>query len=200
MPSVIELRAVPKAGPIVVRFLSHPRYILTHYSQKTKTWPCPGESCSNHARPILKGYAPALEWSPQRGAWIPIVHELTESAIAIVGPSPLLGVCWEFCRINVGRKVRQVTGFQLESLPLCEVVETWDVVPIIERVYRTSNIEWDVSPLLFQKMTAPEIFGSPPPSSKPDKDAKIDPVPMHRFREFIQEGKKSGHADNGQVK
>jgi hypothetical protein len=192
MSVAIELMAVPKYGPIVLRLIGAPRYILTHYGKK-KGWPCPGEDlCPAHDRPILKGYAPALAWNSERGAWMPVVHELTEAAIELVGPEPLLGVCWEFQRLNVGKKVRQVTGHLLESEPLSEVVDAWDVVPIVERLYRTDRIAWDVSPALYARVTGPVVMGSAPPIKSSPAKASEDKVPSHRFREFLDRAKSAG--------
>lgn len=200
MSEVIEFMPVPKYGPVEVRLLAIPRYILTHYSAKTKSRACPGESCSDHNRPILKGYAPALAWNAEKGLWMPIVHEMTEAAIDLVGLEPLLGVCWRFQRVNKGKKVREVVGVQLESEPLSCLPDPWCVVANVERVFRTSRIEWDVSPLLFAKIRAQAVSGPAPPQSTKQSVPELPILPANRIKEILDGARSDRHEKNGSVR
>lgn len=162
MSVVLEMVSTPKKGSLIVRFLGNPRSLLTH-QVKGKPRVCPGElTCKNHEYGTWKGYAPSQFWDVTRKVWIPCVFEITQCAAEVIGTTGLRGTCYVFKRVPRRWGSNQVGVEKLTEYSADNLAGAFDVEAVVERVFKTREIAWDVPLDDYVRPTA-EISNDPPP-------------------------------------
>jgi len=159
----LSIFSVPKTGRATVRFLGNPRGILTHF-KKPPSRACPGpEMCKDHFFPQWKGYAPVQLWVSEQKHWKPVVLEMTEGLVEVIGHENLRGRCFRVDRQKNDFAGQVCRGVELDGYSPDQLPAPFDVVSAVERMYGTFQIEWDVSPQMFLRSVA-EISTDGPPS------------------------------------
>lgn len=152
-PVSVQVFSVPDKGKYVVVFLSECSGIITHWGPKGSS-PCSGEDqCPltlHRQRQVFKAYASAMvrRTDPQtrKEEWFPMVFEITERAYCVLKTSEALtSTKWIFKRGMGPYGKNEVLAERLDDfkghLPFC-----FDFRPVVERLYRTRNIEWGKEP------------------------------------------------------
>lgn len=177
------VQSVYKKGIILIRFLGAPSGILLH-RRKDKTVPCPGEAtCPDHDLPKWKGYAAAQRWDQTTNRWIPVVFELTEGAVSCTGTEDLRGQCWEFQRQKTSYASQEVVGQLRARYDSALLPPPFDIVPVVERLYKTRRIEWGVNPELYSRPTAETSEDAPPIKAPAEKrPAVVTPEELEKIK------------------
>jgi hypothetical protein len=204
--SPVRVLSVPVGIPVTVLFLSGYRGMDSHRVGKG-TEPCPGPSECGHCKRrqgiIWKGYAPVLAWDQVRELWHPFVIELTESIEEELRGRQLRGEVWSLWREGKGKNNDPVTGLFLERKQGSVVIEPFDIVSVLLRMYHVSSIRLDRPNTMPGKLVLPAIAGDAP--KLPEDVAKmIEPQKeeeqKQRFasmrREYDERGRRSaGRSD-----
>jgi hypothetical protein len=172
----VSLLSVPKAGTATVRLLGHARGILTHWAKK-RPLACPGPvlcpSVVHRLSTVWKGYAPAELWreAPFRD-WMPCVLEITERLWELMHGHALRGEVWELFRAAGDHGRVEVSGRLLDLLDPRGLRADVQVEPVVCRVYRTTEIAWDVGPVLPARQLLLPVTDAPPPTALPGVDPR----------------------------
>jgi len=169
------LLSVPKEGTATVRLLGPASGILTHWAKK-RPLACPGANACpqmvHRLSTVWKGYAPAEVWcdAPKRH-WQPVVLEITERLWEVLSGQALRGQVWQLGRVAGDRGRIEVTGRLLDLLDPRTLRTDVQVQPVVCRVYRTTEIAWDVRPVMPARQVLAPIADAPPPTAA----AAVDP-------------------------
>lgn len=182
----ILVQSVPKTGKLLVRFLGNPVGILVH-RPKGKPFPCPGShACQCHDFGKWKGYAPAQRWDQKSHKWLPVVFELTEGAVSCTGVEDLRGQGWEFVRVKTAYASQEVQGNRTSTYDSQALPQPFDVVPVVERLYGTRQIEWGVQAEAFSRPMGECSEDSPPiVNNRPTKEM-ISPEEQARIHDLFK--------------
>lgn len=187
----LEIFSVPEKGKATVRFLAGPRGILTHW-KKPPSRACPGEEdCRDHERPVWKGYAPVQLWVQSEKHWTPVVLEMTEGLVEVIGTEDLRGKCFSVYRVQTKFGKQACSAKELEGFNSGDLPGPFDVVPPVERLYRTKFIAWDIPAGLFLRTVA-EISLDPAPKNPPSPPPQRIVGPEFSFAENFR---KNGHVE-----
>jgi hypothetical protein len=196
--SQVELIAVPEFSPLVVRFLGPYKGLETHHNGK-RSFPCPGqEKCpvSDHRRgTIWKGYAPTEWWDAVGRLWIPAVFEVTESAEETLRGRDLVGEVWSFSRRPGKGKTGAVLCLFCERIALSKLSRSFDIVPVLQRVYRVTDLRLGVVNALPEKILLPAVEGDAPnlpaelvDASKPSNTPEAEQAAREQWKRFREAG------------
>jgi hypothetical protein len=146
----LRVVSVPKKGSLTIMFLGNVRGIITHWSGK-RSIPCPGiDQCPtklHSGKSIWKGYVAAEVWRDMpHEDWLPCVFEVTEHLYEMYGHAQLRGECMTVTRQVNDHAKREVTGYTCAVQQRFALRPAFDVVPVVQRMYRVLDIEWDVEP------------------------------------------------------
>lgn len=179
----VELLSVPKQGTVTVRFLGPCVGILTHWPARrhngraTPPIACGGPlACPNVVHRLStcwKGYAPCEAWreEPMR-RWFPFVLEITERLWELLHKETLRGQQWELFRVANERGNVEVSGRCLDLLDPRTLRTDVQIEPVVCRVYRTTQIEWGVQPVMPPRQFLKPSDGPPPPTAAPPMDPR----------------------------
>lgn len=167
----VSLLSVPAEGSCTVRLLGPCRGILTHWS-KIRPIACAGlplcPLVTHRLSTCWKGYAPAELWreSPHRDYW-PCVLEITERLWELLHEHTLRGQVWELFRVLGDHRRVEVSGRLVDLVDPRGLRDDVRVEPVVCRVYRTTDIAWDVGPVMPPRQVLGPVVDAPPPDSVP---------------------------------
>jgi hypothetical protein len=134
--------------------------MLAHW-QKGPSMGCPGvskcPSAVHRGRTIWKGYAAVRIWWANVNKWIPAVLELTECLEEQLRGRSLLGEMWHLTRMANKKKMSQVHGVYYATREERELKQTFDVIPVVQRLYHSTEIEFGVPNPMPKKITVAEV-------------------------------------------
>lgn len=187
----ISCLPVPKDGKkAVVRFLGAIDGCITHFHPKTKTKPCLGEDCRPCGYPIWKGYAAAQVWDPEKKHWRPVVAEITECLMEILGAYEVRGRVIRMYRVPNGHKGHMATCDELESVDPASLPVAFDHRPPVERMMQSQAQIWGAEFTAFVRKTAEvsEDPGPVSPAKQPSLRDKLDTdLPKGEYRKIIRQ-------------
>jgi hypothetical protein len=209
-PVYLEMTSVPKEGSLTVIFLGNATGVNIHWPRKLPV-PCPGhihcKSDVHRSRTVWKGYAPVEVWRPKPHAdWCPTVLEITERLDELLKGREYRGEVWTLCR-QPGRQGHfEVTGHLIESRSPDSIRDPFCVRGVVQRVYRTTHIDFGVESPLPPRIFLSPTTSAPPPLNVTDEAQKDRPptdAEKLEFRRKIEQmtgrrpGAASTHNGNG---
>lgn len=179
----VKLLSCPEQGQeATVRVLGPARGLVTHWKPGKPGRPlaCPGARVcppSNHRlSSCWKAYAPAEVWrdAPYRD-WTPVILEITERMWEGMQTYTLRGTVWTIFRQIGEHKRLECAAALVDVVEPAELRTDVSVEPVVTRIYRTAEIEWDVLPYLPARQLLTSSFGAPPPTAKSTPKAELTP-------------------------
>lgn len=183
---VVSVLSVKSSVPSVVRFLGPIRGCLSHWTGKRSylcagVGKCPKSVCDKQTN--WKGYAPVQLWRKAESLWTPEVLEVTESLEEVLRSYELRGSVYLLTRD--ARKdgcgtVRAVYCETREQIP-----EAFDIVPVLQRLFRQSDFLIDVPNATIPPTLLPASHDSGPiePNVLKGEGGHIDKDAARAFRE-----------------
>lgn len=157
---VVRVMGVPRAGGVCVVFAGPVTGILTHWHQGRSTG-CPGAAkCPpsvHRGRTIWKGYAPVRAWSASAEKWLPAVLEITECLEEQLRGRRLVGEMWHLVRATGAKKSAQVSGVYYATRDEPGLVQGFDILPVVQRLYHSTDLEIGVPNPLPKKVSVVEV-------------------------------------------
>lgn len=175
----------------------------THHTSK-QPFPCEGidrcSYCKRRQGIIWKGYAPVLAWDATKSLWHPFVLEITESLEEELRGRDLRGEVWHLFREGKGKNNDPLTGLFAERKTGRVVIEPFDIVPVLLRLYHVSSLRLGRPNTMPAKLVLPAIAGDAPalpPGASPATEAKPDPAKVQSFRELRQQAEEAARRRAG---
>lgn len=188
----ILLLKVPRSLPVWVRFLGPLRQLGTH-KQGDQPLVCWGDDDCDPKRHKLpyrsKWYAPAQQWIADKQVWRRTVIEVTEALERTLRGKKLRGQVWCLFRKPKSLLPKQIHGEQEESLPDGSLPPTFNVDPVLYRVYNETSLPEPASNLLNERPMTEDQAGpgprrlapqarDPEPEEEPEPSAQEDQRPQ----------------------
>lgn len=161
----VRVLSVKTGFPMVVRFLDQIQGLDTHW--KGRTVPCdgPGECPATLHRTgvIWKGYAPVEVWEKDKELWRPWVLEVTSCLEERLRGRNIRGETWALERDDNGKGKRSVlVGVYCETVDPNDIRPTFEILPVLLRIYNCSSLRLGVKNLLPGKVMLSVTHGKPP--------------------------------------
>lgn len=163
--SPVQVLSVPVNLPVCVRFLGPVLGLDTHW-RSGRTIPCPGpDECpvSLHRTALIwKGYGPVEAWESSCRHWRSFVLEVTESLEEDLRGRDLRGEVWQLHRMQKSGKTDPVAGIFCERLPEHSLSKTFDIVPVLLRLFHVPRLTLGTRNPMPPKVVIEPVEGNPP--------------------------------------
>jgi hypothetical protein len=118
--------------------------LFGHYKQK-RTRYCPGEQCSCEHRKLPRvwyGFAACFRFDRDQKLWLPIVLQVSEALDHCFHGKYRRGQVWTLSRAEESKEkpFPPILGQLVEELKAHQVPEGFPVKPVLQRVFRTTEI------------------------------------------------------------
>jgi len=151
---------------------------ITHWAARSRY--CEGEEsgctyCKRKAQRTWKGYAPVEVLDAENELWIPAVLEITENLEPELRRRWRRGTVWQLWMDDDGRGKRSgCMGKLVNELDPFSVLETFDVTPIVRRLFHVDSIDLSKPnplPDRIVRTARPAKRVAEPPAGKPQPPA-----------------------------
>lgn len=177
----VRIQYVPVGPTLSVLFLGPYQGVSMHWYERACR-PCGGpEACPSvwhKVPPVWFAYAPAEVWRGDLHLWLPCVIELTAHCVDCLTAPVLRGQVWKLTRRPGRGKASAVDAVFHEQRPETGLRPFFDIRPVCEDFWRTSNVVWDVPNPKKPKLILEASAGVPPAGwaqPAPERKAEVPP-------------------------
>jgi hypothetical protein len=163
--SVVRIEGVPRGEGIAVVFAGPIVGLFTHWASG-RSHGCPGAlKCPptlHRGRTVWKGYAAIRRWTAVQSVWTAAVLEITEALEEQLRGRELMGEMWHLTRASAVKKSAQVSGIYYARRDEPELRSTFDIVPAIQRLYHSLELEFGATNQLPAKTLVEHVICAGP--------------------------------------